>query len=333
MSSILSFAKFILFIYFFLYAVYHLIVIVNPTFVRFLVFQNHVNFPFRNLTDPTQHGLNNVYNFYFDSEKDVRIGVWHFIPKPFEYNPSKDASRNMVQHFEAYLKNYDDRPIVIYVHGNDRDRGEYGRIQMCKVLNDLGYHVFALDYRGYGDSTGIPTETGVVNDVVNLQNFIKSYQSKAQIHLWGHSLGTGIATHAAKVLSEFNAPPKSLVLEAPFKNIKQASEEYIIAPLFLNNKWIVSKTREALDAADIHFKTDENLLQVKSKVLIVHAEDDWFIPQDHSRELLKLCQEKRPRDYPPVKLVEIEKKHQLGHLKLYSHKEIIPTLKNFIEGQ
>ena len=93
------------------------------------------------------------------------------------------------------------------------------------------------------------------------------------------------------------------------------------------------------------------MLQVKSRVLIIHAEDDWFIPNDHSRgelimyfnidciiklnfkslfkkkELLKLCNEKRSRDYPPVKLVEIEKRPQLGHLKLYSHKEIIPTLK------
>jgi pimeloyl-ACP methyl ester carboxylesterase len=82
-------------------------------------------------------------------------------------------------------------------------RGEYGRIQTCKLLNDLGYHVFALDYRGYGDSTGEPSETGIVNDVINLHNFIKSYQKEAQIHLWGHSLGTGVVCHAGKILTEF----------------------------------------------------------------------------------------------------------------------------------
>lgn len=84
------------------------------------------------------------------------------------------------------------------------NRGEFGRTQMCNVLREFGYHVFALDYRGYGDSTGEPSETGLVSDVVNLHNFIKSYQPKAKIHFWGHSLGTGVASHAAKVLSDFN---------------------------------------------------------------------------------------------------------------------------------
>jgi hypothetical protein len=47
------------------------------------------------------------------------------------------------------------------------------------------------------------------------------------------------------------------MLEAPFKNIQQATEEYIIAPLFLNNKWILSKTKEALELADIKLANDE----------------------------------------------------------------------------
>lgn len=58
--------------------------------------------------------------------------------------------------------------------------------------------------KGYGDSTGVPTEAGVVKDLLTLYNFIKSYQKEAKIFLWGHSLGTGISAHAAKVLSDFN---------------------------------------------------------------------------------------------------------------------------------
>ena len=45
---------------------------------------------------------------------------------------------------------------------------------------------------GYGDSTGIPSETGVVKDVLVLYNFLKSYQNQTRIYLWGHSLGSGL---------------------------------------------------------------------------------------------------------------------------------------------
>ncbi len=51
------------------------------------------------------------------------------------------------------------------MHGNDADRTVYFRRMMCTKLANLGYHVMAIDYRGYGDSTGWPSEQGVVNDV------------------------------------------------------------------------------------------------------------------------------------------------------------------------
>lgn len=62
---------------------------------------------------------------------------------------------------------------------------------MYRNLRKLGGHIFALDYRGYGDSTGVPTEEGVVLDVFTLYNLIMSYRPDAKIYLYGHSLGTG----------------------------------------------------------------------------------------------------------------------------------------------
>ena len=110
----------------------------------------------------------------------------------------------MNEHFERYFKTHDKRPIFIYAHGNDGDRTESHRRNLCVNLNNLGYHVFAIDYRGFGDSSGWPSEDGVVKDVLVLFNFLKSYQNQSKIFLWGHSLGTGISAHAAKILSEFN---------------------------------------------------------------------------------------------------------------------------------
>lgn len=65
------------------------------------------------------------------------------------------------------------------------------RIELCSNLVDMGYHVFALDYRGYGDSTGVPTEEGVVRDLLKLYDVILNNNEQARIFLYGHSLGTG----------------------------------------------------------------------------------------------------------------------------------------------
>lgn len=53
------------------------------------------------------------------------------------------------------------------------------------------------------------------------------------------------------------APPNGVVLEAPFKNISQAAKEYIIAPLILNNPWIIKKGDEALEELNLRFNTAE----------------------------------------------------------------------------
>ncbi len=132
-----------------------------------------------------------MHNFYLNVASDVRIGIWHYIPIPLEYNYERDSKRTLKEHFDAYFKDYDHRPIIIYSHGNDRDRSTPSRTEICKNLNQLGYHVLAIDYRGYGDSTGFPSETALVEDLVLLHNFIKSYQNQSRIYLWGHSLGTG----------------------------------------------------------------------------------------------------------------------------------------------
>ena len=55
----------------------------------------------------------------------------------------------------------------------------------------------------------------------------------------------------------FEALPAGLILEAPFLNIGQAAKEYILAPLFLNNRWIRKRGDENLDILNLHFSNDE----------------------------------------------------------------------------
>lgn len=66
---------------------------------------------------------------------------------------------------------------------------------------------------------------------------------------------------------------------------------------------------------------------IKSKILVFHAEDDMFVPIQHSRYLVEVANKKRPKDWPEVKFVEFKKELELGHGKIYTHQEIYPIIK------
>ena len=61
--------------------------------------------------------------------------------------------------------------------------------------------------------------------------------------------------------------------------------------------------------------------------MIFHAEDDWLITQERSKELIEICRRKRPYHFPSVSLIELQKHHGLGHGKIFTHKEIYPIVK------
>jgi len=295
-----------------------------------MIFQHLFNWPLGNLSDPRDFEIQNTHSFHLDIEANVRIGIWHYIPSDLKYNFEKDSTNHIKDHFAAFLNKQDSRPIIIYAHGYDRNRAEFARRSLCGRLRDLGYHVFALDYRGYGDSIGTPTEKGVVNDLITLYNFIKSYKKDSKLFLWGHSLGTGIVSHAAKVLSKFKSQPNGVILEAPFLNISMAATDFIVAPFIYNNQWVISRGNQALKELEIKFNTDKNILLIKSKILILHAEDDFLIPHDRGAELYKIAIQKRPKNFPEVTFMSIAANYSAGHCNIYKHEEIYPVIKNFI---
>jgi pimeloyl-ACP methyl ester carboxylesterase len=103
-------------------------------------------------------------------------------------------------------------------------------------------HVFAIDYRGYGISTGTPTEEGVITDGVTLLNFLTSEPlniSPSRIVITGLSLGTAV-TSAVTERFAFGAPETAtvqpalenpepfagIILVASFSNLPGLIESY-----------------------------------------------------------------------------------------------------------
>ena len=59
----------------------------------------------------------------------------------------------------------------------------------------------------------------------------------------------------------------------------------------------------------------------------MHAQDDFFIPQQQAKELYKTAKEKRPADYPPVWFIDYHEGLGLGHNNIFMHDELYPAVK------
>src|SRR6266567_6855688 len=102
-----------------------------------------------------------------------------------------------------------DRPVVLYFHGNGGSLAWRANRLRSFVADGTG--LVALSYRGYGGSTGSPTETGLIADAEAVYAFAASRYPAERISVWGESLGTGVSV----VLAASHKIAR-LVLESPF---------------------------------------------------------------------------------------------------------------------
>lgn len=137
------------------------------------------------------------------------LGAWlilaedHRIPDTALSGPPADESIN------ASLRT---KPTVLLFHGNTGARAVGFRIQHYLTYSSrLGANVLAIDYRGFGDSTGTPSEQGVKIDAKTAWNWLLHQGAASDdILIVGHSLGTGVASLLAEELSEEGESPPHL---------------------------------------------------------------------------------------------------------------------------
>jgi len=107
---------------------------------------------------------------------------------------------------EANPQNY---PTIVYVHGNAGNIG-HRLPNATEMVVKLGCNVLLVEYRGYGKSTGTPSEQGLYLDVKAAITFIKYHVelNESPIILFGRSLGGAVAIQAAttEAISKLNLP-------------------------------------------------------------------------------------------------------------------------------
>ncbi|XP_076442520.1 lysophosphatidylserine lipase ABHD12-like [Babylonia areolata] len=302
-----------------------LFILYNSWIVPKLVFSTVVRWPpFSDPAYPTDYGLNATRNFYLDVQEDVRVGVWHTLPSSLSVGE------------EVSWEEYDQtlpsaKHIFLYLHGNSGTRGAYHRVQMYKFLSRLDAHVVTLDYRGFAESTGSPTEEGVVKDAHFMYKWLKEKSNGSPVVIWGHSLGTGISTKLTKQLCDEGDPPAGLVLESPFNNIVDAAFEHPFAFLFNGIPGFKSFLRDSAVEHNVRFNSDQLIRGVTSPILILHAEDDLIVPFHLGLKLYESAKKTRSHRTGGVEMVNFESHFGYGHKNIYKAPELKEIVKKFLE--
>ena len=187
-----------------------------------------------NLATPAYFGLENAENFYIATENGT-LGAWYLWPANTTYTPVTNLNENST--------------LIIYMHGNSLDRGFSYRVALYKVLTNMGFHLITFDYRSYGDSSRVElSEQTVVDDGKTVLRWVTDLyklrssdgpnlsgvsgtqpQSRGpHMIVWGHSLGTAVATRAVAEL-ETEVKVSGLVLESPFNKMEDEVKHFKVA--------------------------------------------------------------------------------------------------------
>ena len=164
-----------------------------------------------------------------------------------------------------------DRPKadIVYFHGNGGNLSLW--LPALATLHELGYRVLAIDYRGYGLSSGTPSEQGLYRDAEAVVRHADAHRAGRQRPLvfWGRSLGGPVAAAATRAVR-----PDGLILESTFAN-----------------KAAVVRSNPVLRALNVfasyRFATADLLRDFRQPTLVVHAERDTIIPFSLGRELFE----------------------------------------------
>ncbi|KAK5172088.1 uncharacterized protein LTR77_003726 [Saxophila tyrrhenica] len=194
-----------------LVGVYGLILgaLMTPRLQRFALYANKINTLFyHDINNPEEFGFceNQVQPFNISTPDREVLHAWHVLPidvytrheKNLKLPPGDEDSATPL---DLLINDPQARVVVSYpileVHGNAGHVAQGWRTDTIRQLTTLPHtHVITVDYRGFGHSTGSPTEAGLITDGVALVNWVLhvAYIPPEQIVLMGQSLGTAVAS-------------------------------------------------------------------------------------------------------------------------------------------
>ncbi len=167
---------------------------------------------FHSLTVSNTDSANKTISLKIATSDNETLGAW-FIMSDKYYCSLASAPLEPQNHIGAALQN---NPTILFLHGNAATRAFNVRIRYYKAFaSRLGANVLAVDYRGFADSTGTPSEDGLMQDGRAAFDWLLSNGAKAEnILIIGHSLGTGVASQLVAKLDAEGLACRGVVLLA-----------------------------------------------------------------------------------------------------------------------
>jgi hypothetical protein len=213
----------------------------------FLIQRDLQYFPGRQDPSPEALGLQGVERLTLATDDGETVVLWFSPPPP-------------------------GRPGILFLHGNAGAVSD--RAERLAFYRKRGFGAAFLSYRGYGGSTGRPTEAGLGLDAKAAWQFLRDRGIPAdRIVLVGESLGSGVAVQLAA-----RQQVGAVVLEAPYTaavDIAATAYPWVPVRLLMRDQY---RSRARID-------------EIRAPLLILHGEDDRVIPFGHGRRLFGLARE------------------------------------------
>ncbi|KAJ4860591.1 hypothetical protein T069G_05579 [Trichoderma breve] len=268
-------------------------VLTIPTCQNQTIYLNKVTLTWgQDVTVPEQWGFlhNQVTPFTLDTSDGETLHAWHILPlglyrtyeKELIAEPAGIALDITSRLGFKLLREDPESLLVLYFHGAAGTLGSGWRPQSYRAMSALNQdkiHTVAIDYRGFGISSGSPSEHGLLTDALTLAKW---------------AVNTAI-THTTQVDQPIFF--SGMVLVAPFADVELLTATYRIGgtiplldpiarfPWLLDffNRFIIAKWPNKNKLAElIRFCEMSSDDSARYNITIIHAEDDYDIPWKHS---------------------------------------------------
>jgi fermentation-respiration switch protein FrsA (DUF1100 family) len=172
-----------------------------------------------------------------------------------------------------FFYQYKDKPVILFCHGNAGNISH--RLEYISMLLDIGVNIFIFDYRGYGNSSGRPTEEGIYTDALCAYDFLVKEEkiNPNDIILLGRSLGVAAVLEVAQ-----NRKAHAIIIENGFLSVRHMARHMgifrLVAPLLPEN-----------------YNSLEKIRYISIPKLIMWSENDEVVPPVMGRQLFEAASE------------------------------------------
>ncbi|KAL7758213.1 hypothetical protein ACKLNR_012740 [Fusarium oxysporum f. sp. zingiberi] len=269
---------------------------------------------FKDLNTPEQFGFahHQVTPFYISTPDGVKLHIWHVLPlATYESHQegllAQGPNGGLVDKFEEtlnfrLLKENPNARLVLYFHGTSGTMASGWRPDSYRSLysaDPVNTHVLTFDYRGYGESTGSPSEDGIITDAVTIANWAIHTAGipPERIVIFGQSLGSAVAIALVSELAQKTPSVHfaGLVVTATFADIPQLTATYriggfipVLSPVAKVKPLFAFFARQLSSTWDNMYRLGEFVKAAERyDITLLHAEDDTDIPMEHSIKLYR----------------------------------------------